>query len=421
MKRGNFLAIILSIFIVLIFIAMVQSAANKSRGWASENEVSVSVSGFNGTLQQAIGNGLLKGSSNSVNNILPVLDPGHDFDDVWVSVNGNEQTLRQALASSGGLCGISNPKISYLNKSIKGHYATEVEINVNGEIKSLQDAINDGSISEVGECTPIIPCTSGSQVFTSVGTFGFVIPEGCNQLAVKTWGAGGGGGGDYCGFSGGSGGDGGAGGFANGNLSVTPGETLSVVVGAGGNGRSYSIATDGGNLSGIFRDVIPLIIAGGGGGGGGASQGRSAGYGGAGGGLTGLQGGAGPWAAGGGGGTQTSGGTGTGLSGDTNGKYLKGGARDLTGHSGVGTGGSGYYGGGGGGGGYDGSHAGSGGGGGSSFIPSGGTTLSGNGRIPPKTEDPDYIGNAGYGGMAPGDCVQAGVSGNNGLVIVRWF
>ncbi len=175
MKRGNFLAIILSIFIVLIFIAMVQSAANKSRGWASENEVSVSVSGFNGTLQQAIGNGLLKGSSNSVNNILPVLDPGHDFDDVWVSVNGNEQTLRQALASSGGLCGISNPKISYLNKSIKGHYATEVEINVNGEIKSLQDAINDGSISEVGECDPRIKLNIVSNVlnyniFSEVGS-----------------------------------------------------------------------------------------------------------------------------------------------------------------------------------------------------------------------------------------------------------
>src|SRR5262249_3353793 len=52
----------------------------------------------------------------------------------------------------------------------------------------------------------------------------FVVPDNVTSIFVKLWGAGG---------SGGSG-TGGGGGFTSGNLAVTPGETLILIVGGGG-------------------------------------------------------------------------------------------------------------------------------------------------------------------------------------------
>ncbi|ANH52215.1 minor tail protein [Erwinia phage vB_EamM_Desertfox] len=76
----------------------------------------------------------------------------------------------------------------------------------------------------------------GQQLFTTAGTFSFVVPAGITELDAYTQGGGGGGGngnpGVYKGASGGSG-KVGANGYLN-NISVTPGETLTVIVGAAG-------------------------------------------------------------------------------------------------------------------------------------------------------------------------------------------
>jgi len=284
-----------------------------------------------------------------------------------------------------------------------------------GSCSSASECVNDCLSGACGSCI------AGSQAFTGAQTAGFVVPQGCEVLQVKMWGAGGGAGGYYCNSAGfGATRAGGAGGFVSGSLTATPGETLEVTVGLGGETHWYSVAADGGGHSSIFRAADPLSIAGGGGGAGGGSHSQSAGAGGVGGGLTGAQGGAGIHAVGGGGGTQTDGGVGTALSGNNDGGYLVGGGTDITGHSGTGGGGSGYYGGGGGGGfnqpGVG--HAGSGGGGGSSFVPAGGTTLSGTGRIPASTGDPDYQGSAGFGGLESYAC--QGNSGSDGLVVISW-
>lgn len=70
------------------------------------------------------------------------------------------------------------------------------------------------------------------QYITASSTF--TVPAGVNQLFVRVWGGGGGGGGS--GTVAQTAGGGGGGGYAEGVISVSPGQTISAVVGAGGAG-----------------------------------------------------------------------------------------------------------------------------------------------------------------------------------------
>lgn len=97
-----------------------------------------------------------------------------------------------------------------------------------------------------------------STTYWSASTTGatWVVPAGVASIVPKVWGAGGGGG------RGGTaaGGAGGGGGYASTTLSVTPGSTLTAVVGAGG---APGITTNynggfGGGYSGVFNGATPL-------------------------------------------------------------------------------------------------------------------------------------------------------------------
>ncbi|WP_394795817.1 hypothetical protein [Armatimonas sp.] len=72
---------------------------------------------------------------------------------------------------------------------------------------------------------PAFAQTTSAFSFTGANQV-FVVPSGITSLTVKLWGAGGGG---LGGFSGG-----GSGAFVTGLLTVTPGETLTLIVGGGG-------------------------------------------------------------------------------------------------------------------------------------------------------------------------------------------
>jgi hypothetical protein len=113
---------------------------------------------------------------------------------------------------------------------------------------------------------------SSTQDFTNSGTFSFVVPNGVFSLGVDLWGAGGGGGGfptgtaaDSCSDTSGAGGSGGggSGGYMRVSLDVTAGETLTVVVGAGG---ARGILSPGGmgSASEIRRGATTIVRASGG-------------------------------------------------------------------------------------------------------------------------------------------------------------
>lgn len=245
----------------------------------------------------------------------------------------------------------------------------------------------------------------------------FDVPAGGTEISWKGWGAGGG-------MALSATESAGAGGYATDTISVTPGETLTVIVGKAGTGTpdtgSNTGVASGGGRSAIRRGSTELGTAGGGGG---AVSAVSA-SGGAGGGAEGAAGGG---AAPGGGGTQSAGGALGGIYG-TAGSQFQGGTGGDVGWTNTvcnspyggggdgrsdgstasgGGGGGGYYGGGG-----ASNHAsGGGGGGGSSYVPAGSTTA-GSGANAPNTGDEDY-----EAGVADG-AAEAGGAGGDGLIVI---
>ena len=108
------------------------------------------------------------------------------------------------------------------------------------------------------------------------GPFSFVVPENTYQLSAVAIGGGGGGGGW------GNGGDeapggGGGGALAYATFAVTPGETLTVNVGAAGNGGGGGNDGNNGGTSSVQRSGTNLVAAGGGGGGGSPDDSNSSG------------------------------------------------------------------------------------------------------------------------------------------------
>ncbi len=100
-------------------------------------------------------------------------------------------------------------------------------------------------VALLGAC-PFIKVTAQKQTFVSSGTF--KVPDGVTRITVQAWGAGGGGSKITSKSKRGGGGGGGA--FASGNISVTPGQSYSVVVGKGGNYNA-----DGGS-SGFGNNLV---------------------------------------------------------------------------------------------------------------------------------------------------------------------
>ncbi len=254
---------------------------------------------------------------------------------------------------------------------------------------SATSVVYNGYIYEMGGAT------STPSTYNMTGsTQTYVVPAGVTSINVWLYGGAGGDGGSPNGtFS-----VGGTGGVTMGILSVTPGESLTVVVGGGGGNGAVNVGGaggyggggaggvygggtfpygggGGGGASQILNGATELAIAAGGGGAGGEAL--STMVGGNGGGTIGNTGGVSGYGdVAGTGGTQSTGGTGgvsAGGSNGSNGNSLVGGNGGANyNYAGGGGGGGGYYGGGGGSSGVN--SFGAGGGGGSSLVPGGGST-----------------------------------------------
>ncbi len=267
----------------------------------------------------------------------------------------------------------------------------------------------------------------------------FTVPSGVSAIWVKLWGAGGGGmsNSDYYG---------GGGGFVkHTSLSVTPAESLDVLVGGGGvwrtssspggyggggsgsNNASWLWSGSGGGRSALRRSGADILTAGGGGAAGYPGVGGVTGAGG--GGCSGTSGAGGDasgdpsYAQGLGGGLAAGG---TGGTGDVNGKngsqYQGGnGLNSTDGAGGMATSGGaggGYYGGGSGG--WVMNDASGAGGGGSCYV-NGGSYEGASGPSPGGTTDPDFpdMYDAGYPiGYSPTDSDNS--DGNPGMVVISW-
>jgi hypothetical protein len=117
----------------------------------------------------------------------------------------------------------------------------------------------------------LIPAAS---TYPTAGTFDYLVPAGIISVTVTVVAGGGGGGGSIFSGDGHGGANGGSGGFySNQTIAVTPGETLSIVVGDGGAGNTGGAGTQGtrGGSSSISRGGTPLFTATGGFGGNGVT------------------------------------------------------------------------------------------------------------------------------------------------------
>lgn len=266
-----------------------------------------------------------------------------------------------------------------MNKSIKKKISRRDAIKLLGAITGASVLANLPSKWSTPEITRgVLPAhaqtscmpVSGSQTFSTPDSYSFTVPACVTILNVLAYGAQG---------SNTSVAFGGRGGLINFNLSVVPGEILTIFVGSAGENANGLIGGLGGSINGGKGGDGSTGFSGGGGGGGsssvlrnsngnfeviaGGGGGAGTHAGGAGGGEVGGTGGGSNGATG---GTQLSAGlSGGGSGGATDGSNTQGG-NGSNGFSGGGGGGGGYYGGGGGG---NNSSSGSGGGGGGSSFP----------------------------------------------------
>jgi len=95
--------------------------------------------------------------------------------------------------------------------------------------------------------TELLNMTGVSSTFTNVGSNTFTVPAGVTKISAVLIGGGGAGGGGSNATGGGQGGGGGGLRYIN-DFPVTPGQTLTVIVGAGGNGGT-GVGGDGGDSS----------------------------------------------------------------------------------------------------------------------------------------------------------------------------
>jgi len=99
--------------------------------------------------------------------------------------------------------------------------------------------------------------------YTTPGTYTFSVPAGVNKISAMAVGGGGAGDDGKTGDGGGGGGSGGSAGYFN-NLTVTPGDTLTIVVGAGGTATtSKGVQAPSGELSSITYGSFVLTAPGG--------------------------------------------------------------------------------------------------------------------------------------------------------------
>jgi hypothetical protein len=279
-----------------------------------------------------------------------------------------------------------------------------------GHLHLTQPAGAITSLSLANSRFSLTPLPSYTLKYTYTGSNqSFVVPLGVTSVNVYMWGAGGGAG---------LGGGGGAGCYVQGVLTVTPGETLTIVVGQGGgnkassfgktyggggagggldNGRSDIVSSQGGGRSAIVRSSTDLVTAAAGGGGRGGRGGRGR--------LVTGENGTGAAT----GGSQTAGGT-------NNGAIYSGGNANQDNSAG---GGAGFYGGGGGG--QDQA------GGGGSCLTSNLSLLAGqstfgtessNGVLAPQTSSPFYNSDVAFGATSSYGYNYG--SGGNGLVVISF-
>jgi hypothetical protein len=168
--------------------------------------------------------------------------------------------------------GVNNLHLLVSNDATFDNSDTFIEMSTEtiGGVSYYTAMVNftDGQYFSFGGDVPTKPRVSlgETSTYSIPGTYTYTIPACVNSIVVECWGAGGGGGGNSTTQYGAGGGGGGA--YSKSTLTVTPGATFTVTVGAGGLGGSsvgYHHGYDGADS--YFTGSTSLVLAKGGAGG----------------------------------------------------------------------------------------------------------------------------------------------------------
>ena len=138
-------------------------------------------------------------------------------------------------------------------------YTQTVSLN-DSDVRSLFQKTTAGSAISMSDGWGKSNVAPASQVeWTTPNTYSWTVPAGVTSISAVAVSGGGGGPRGGCDF----GGQGGTGGslFYKNNISVTPGETLTIVVGAGGSGGTINGVGTSGGASSITRSGTALLSA----------------------------------------------------------------------------------------------------------------------------------------------------------------
>ncbi|WP_338328818.1 glycine-rich domain-containing protein, partial [Achromobacter xylosoxidans] len=165
----------------------------------------------------------------AINEILP-------FATSSANVLTQSEYAADAQRTSGNVPGVARSKL--VNKAARQAAFVSSAVGQFVADNSGLDVLDDGNIATLAARIKAAVIASipskGMTAFTTPGTATFTVPAGVTQLRIEAWGAGGGSasrqGTSNC-FAGGGGG---GGEYRTGVFTVTPGQSLTITVGAGG-------------------------------------------------------------------------------------------------------------------------------------------------------------------------------------------
>lgn len=154
MKKGYFVLFL----VVTLFISLIASTGvDKTKVYHNSTNISIGIDGINQTLDTITPSNFVF-FSHVYSSVLS-LNPGHNFNQIWVSVKEGEMNLFAALQSTGKLCPANPIKTNYTSsptdKSQPYHYATEIQLSSG---KNLQEAIDAGDLCDYSWYTNSTSC-----------------------------------------------------------------------------------------------------------------------------------------------------------------------------------------------------------------------------------------------------------------------
>jgi len=142
MKRG-YVYLFAGLFILTTIIFIASTGVDKTKAYHNSINVSIGIDSISQTIDTITASNFVFPSHTYTSAVS--INPGHNLNQIWVSVKDGEMNLSQALSSTNKLCPASPVKTNHTSsptdKSQPYHYATEIQLPSG---KNLQEAIDAG-------------------------------------------------------------------------------------------------------------------------------------------------------------------------------------------------------------------------------------------------------------------------------------